>query len=489
MKRYPAILVMLTCAQFFTLQGLCETLTVPAQHPDIFSALENSQPGDTIELAPGIYYESNLQVPEGIALVGMGSTPGDVIIDAQGNGRILTMEGIEFSSSIRSLTFRNGHASGDNSYDQSGGAILCSNSSSEILSCNFITNRADSHGGAIRCTTSSPSIMNCNFSGNSAVSGGGAIDCSYNSHPLLEDCIFTNNSANWGGALSCRGISSPEVIGSTFDENSASGEVAFGGGVFADIQSKPNFSQSTFCANSAVYGGAIVCLVSAETNLYNCTIVDNESSQDFGGVFLFDASPQITGTLVTFNEGSGIDAQGDSQPNISCTDIFGNSLGDWNGTINHLEGINGNISVDPVFCSREPGAENRFFLNESSPTAMGGELCDLMGSKPIGCGRVSGTGPVISPLGIDAVTASPNPFNPRTTINFSIDQSQLVRVSVFNLQGALVRVLANREFPGGAQNVLWNGDDQTGRQIASGAYVVVIQGETDHQTMKIMMLK
>jgi len=490
MKQHVVIATLLTVSLMNPRGAVAATLNVPNEHPDLESALQAALVGDIVEIAPGIYVENNLRVPAGITITGTGAGPGDVVIDAEGGGRILLLEGLEQLTSIRNITFKNGRASGDNSYDQSGGAIFCSNSQAELLNCDFIANEADSHGGAVRCSNSSPLIFNCNFSDNSApAGGGGAIACSYGSSPMLQECMFSNNAAAWGGALSCRGGSSPTVDEGTFDSNTAAGSVALGGAVFADHEARLSFNKSTFCDNSASHGGALTALISSEAHLLNCTVAGNTALQDGGGLFLHNAISQITATLITFNEGSSIATSGSSQPQISCTDIYGNTLGDWIDGIEGQDSIHGNLSIDPQFCSRVPGDKGRFFLNEGSPAAQGGLDCELMGSKPVGCNLLSDAGPVPSYSGLGQVSVWPNPFNPRTSVEFEIEQAQHVRVSVFNLQGALVRILADREFDGGAQSIQWNGDDAAGRSIGSGIYIVVVEGRQDRQTRKITMLK
>ncbi len=242
--------------------------------------------------------------------------------------------------------------------------------------------------------------------------------------------------------------------------------------------------------NRADYGGAVASLALSPTDLIQCTVAFNESLVEGGGLFLRDAAPEISHTLFTFNEGSGISALGNSLPLISCTDIFGNSEGDWLGLIADQVNLRGNLSADPLFCSMEPGDADVFFVDGNSPVANGDSDCDLMGSQPVGCNQqVADAGPVPGHLGLSAVSAWPNPFNPRTTIKFELVQPQRVQVSVYSMQGALVRQLANAEFSEGAQSLQWNGDDEAGRQIGSGTYIVVIQGEQDQQTLKMTMLK
>ncbi len=466
------------------------TLRVPQQYSSLESALVNVQTGDVILVEPGVYYEAGLILSQGISIVGAGSHPYEVIIDAEHLDRIMLAEGLQGETVIENMTFRHGKASGATSYDQSGGAIFCSNSMLRITNCKFLENEADSHGGAIRCNNSSPEILDCFFSGNSAPSGGGgAVDCSYGAYPLLVNCTFMNNMADWGGALSCRADSSPKINSSTFDRNEALGDRSFGGAIFADYEAKPTISQSVFCDNIAIYGGGAACFENAEINMSNCTMAGNESQVDGGALYLRGSSPLITGTIIAFNTGTAIATDASADPQISCTDIYGNSLGDWDGSFSDQQFSDGNIAVDPLFCSVVPGTEGRFFLDENSPLVQTDSDCTIMGAMPIGCVSISDAGPLPDLKVMGPVSAYPNPFNPATVIQFELGQVQHVRVNVFNLQGSLVRTLSDEELDSGRHRLRWNGKDDTGRIVGSGAYIVVVESALGRHTKKLTMLK
>jgi len=465
------------------------TLSVPQQYTSLELALDSAQPGDVINLAPGVYFESELILPGGVTISGTGSSADAVVLDAQNLGRIMIAESLSRETSIENITFRNGRAFGETSYDQSGGAILCSNSLMRIVNCIFTENQAEGHGGAIRCNNSSPLIDESVFSGNSALKGGGAIDCSYDSYPTIDDCRFLDNTADWGGALSCRGDSSPMISGATFEGNTAEGERAFGGAVFVDYFAEPIFSKTVFSDNQAAYGGAAACFEDSKINLDGCTVVANESHQEGGGLFLRGAAPQIFSTIITFNEGLGISTDATAYPELSCSDIYGNTLGDWEGTFGHQQGQSGNLSVDPLFCSTDMGNINRFFLRSDSPVADPEGACDTMGAKAVGCQMTTEVDPVPAPLDLGRVTAYPNPFNPSTAIQFELGQQQHVRVSIFNLQGSLVRTLADEVLGSGDHNIRFDGRDNSGRTIGSGAYIVVVESTGHRQTQKLTMLK
>lgn len=69
-----------------------------------------------------------------------------------------------------------------------------------------------------------------------------------------------------------------------------------------------------------------------------------------------------------------------------------------------------------------------------------------------------------------ALSASPNPFNPRVSIRFSLPEAGHVQLQVFDLRGRLVRTLMDQQHAQGTDTVLWQGDDDQGRALASGVY-------------------
>jgi hypothetical protein len=98
--------------------------------------------------------------------------------------------------------------------------------------------------------------------------------------------------------------------------------------------------------------------------------------------------PVLENTVIAFATAGGsiFCIPGDSDPILTCCDIYGNTGGDWTDCIEDQQGINGNISEDPLFC--DPGNED-FTLQECSPCAPfspPNPECDLIGAWPVGCG-------------------------------------------------------------------------------------------------------
>jgi hypothetical protein len=84
---------------------------------------------------------------------------------------------------------------------------------------------------------------------------------------------------------------------------------------------------------------------------------------------------------------------------------------------------------------------------------------------------------------------APNPFNPRTEITFALPQTQSVTLRVYDLTGKVVRTLANGEYPSGIHQVVWQGEDEQGAQVASGVYFYRLTTATGDLTRKMLLLK
>ncbi|HOH98881.1 MAG TPA: FlgD immunoglobulin-like domain containing protein [Candidatus Cloacimonadota bacterium] len=84
----------------------------------------------------------------------------------------------------------------------------------------------------------------------------------------------------------------------------------------------------------------------------------------------------------------------------------------------------------------------------------------------------------------------PNPFNPSTTISFSIaEESALVSVNIYNLKGQKVRQLAHTEYPRGEHQLVFGGTDDQGRALSSGIYLIELQTGNYRKTIKALMSK
>ena len=83
----------------------------------------------------------------------------------------------------------------------------------------------------------------------------------------------------------------------------------------------------------------------------------------------------------------------------------------------------------------------------------------------------------------------PNPFNPTTTISFTLAQYGPVNLKIYNAKGQLVRQLANSEYAAGQHYLLWDGRDTMGRPVSSGLYFYRLQAKDFSQSHKMILMK
>lgn len=87
---------------------------------------------------------------------------------------------------------------------------------------------------------------------------------------------------------------------------------------------------------------------------------------------------------------------------------------------------------------------------------------------------------------------SPNPFNPSTTISYTvapIESLVPVRLEVFNIRGQLVRTLVNEVVEPGEYSFFWQGLDDHGKELSSGVYFYRLRAGNFVATRKMVIVK
>jgi hypothetical protein len=121
----------------------------------------------------------------------------------------------------------------------------------------------------------------------------------------------------------------------------------------------------------------------------------------------------------------------------------------------------------------QPGAEYRY------------ELVAMTASGEARFGPYRVTVPPASGLDPNA----PNPFNPSTSIGFSLPRESPVRLTIHDLQGQLVRCLVDATLSAGTHTATWDGCDEAGRALGSGVYLYRLQTEESHQVRKMVLVR
>ena len=344
----------------------------------------------------------------------------------------------------------------------------------------------DGNGGAVFVTDSLCRLRleHATLRDNGAGDDGGAI---YVEHGALEThcCTFRGNRAEgMGGAVAAwRGaFRSTESV---FERNTAQ----WRGGAIYGTNSSLSFQRCVIASNvvdSGInvgerYGGGI-CTGWCDVVVENCTIADNQAPSWGGGIADDGSAYLIISSILWGSLPNNMGQRPSPSSSMSMTySVTGNSV---------LPG-KGNISADPLFTDPENGD---YSLRQGSPCIDAGNpaITDPDGSQS-DMGAIPYTGPVSvtdgRPVRFALGLNLPNPFNPVTTIPYVIAEAGLVTLSVYNLQGQLVRTLVQDVVQPGEHHAVWDGRDFAGRQAASGVYVYRLTAPEGALTRRMLLVR
>ena len=83
----------------------------------------------------------------------------------------------------------------------------------------------------------------------------------------------------------------------------------------------------------------------------------------------------------------------------------------------------------------------------------------------------------------------PNPFNPETTISYDITKKGNVTVDIYNLKGQKVKSLLSEKQEAGMHNVVWYGDNDSGKRVSSGTYLYRVKNGEKEVVKKMLLMK
>ena len=95
------------------------------------------------------------------------------------------------------------------------------------------------------------------------------------------------------------------------------------------------------------------------------------------------------------------------------------------------------------------------------------------------------TYPIVSNLGQNF----PNPFNPETTIKYSLKEDTNVKIEIFNIKGQKVKILIDEPLNAGYHDVVWNGKDNTDKQVSSGVYFYKMVTNDYNKVRRMVVIK
>jgi flagellar hook assembly protein FlgD len=83
----------------------------------------------------------------------------------------------------------------------------------------------------------------------------------------------------------------------------------------------------------------------------------------------------------------------------------------------------------------------------------------------------------------------PNPFNPTTTISFTLPAKTLVDLTVFDVNGAFVTTVVHGVRDEGLTEAVWKGTNERGNPVASGVYFYRLKAGKTEITKKMVLLR
>ncbi len=397
-------------------------INVPEDYPTIKMAADSAGINDTIFVAAGYYYEHDIILSAGTHLISVEGFAGSVTIDADSHGRCIRLKGEKYLSSIVGFTLINGlKTAGEYPDDVGGGLYGDGNAPLYISNSKFLENEADigggifwgdKTGGSDDILNESITLVNCTFESNNDINallrncnstfqnckfidgyGGGA---RVSGLSTFYDCIFQDNSYGEGayvggysnfehcawennlkGGLYVGGYES--VLKNCSFINNTSYER--GGGIFSGVSSLTLL----FCIfeNNSVIGtpGNGGALNHSNATIENCTFNGNYAESGLGGaIYAYIYSESIIRNTIVSNceKGTSIYIPESATTSIECTDIWGNTDGDWVGNIAGFADQNGNFSLDPLYST------DNYNISSSSPCAANNNSCNvLIGAMPV----------------------------------------------------------------------------------------------------------
>ncbi len=475
-------------------------------------------PGDTVKILPGVYtgVENRNLDPGGKSIViqGAGELPQEVVIHGEDAYRLFHVHSGETADCrIENLTLRRARQT------DMAGAILIENSSPVFANCLIDSTSMDglSPDGAAVWATGSPGFEGCEFTANVTAGDGAAIYFEGDTLRIDGSRFHANQAAERGGAISMVG----GVLVSTdayFEDNYAG---VAGGGIHTSNSQlhmlRSKFIHNLVDAGSSTGGGGLAVTGGGGLYLENALFTHNEGPLG-GGIHLAGGASTIL-HLTSWNNTAYMDGGGLAMLGGSCE--IANSIfwGDTGATYPEILAFSGMtvhdciveggytgeniLDADPLF-GDAPGGD--FMPDAQGPAiAAGSEAFDVIEdidclprpnpadtppdlgayeSPAPGGTDVEGTTPALNSL-----SAYPNPFNPKVTCVFSLAKAGQARVTIHDLAGRQVAMLADKRFPAGSTELEWTAVDEAGRPLSSGIYFLNFEANGIRESRKLVLLK
>lgn len=452
---------------------------------------------------------------------------------------------LSWNAEVKHLTIKSENGASNCTIDceENGWAFVFDNTFQtleDVIEGFTITNGTGINGGAILCNSTSPIITNCEIIGNSSNSPGGGIAL-YDSESLIKGNIISYNqssayiniTAAYGGGIHI-GNGSPTIMDNVItynvSENTDIESWAFGGGICignSNALIKNNILTNNHSLTHQGISGAAIDNISGQNT--TCVIENNLISNNGASAIFFTGNTVVRNNIITDNANSGVAkiGNGGTIMEIKNNDVYNNNENYSNlspdfGETSWGVNFNGdpcdryyNIAEDPLFIS---SGGNYYYLshtdagqNMQSPCVDAGldhastfnldtyttrvdqyydeGIVDIGFHYPNGIPFSSGDDNLIQDIAKSVVSNYPNPFNPSTTIQYTLPQSCKVDLTVYNIKGQKVKNLVSEYKMEGIHISFWDGIDERGFSVGSGIYFYQLQTDDKAVKGKMILLK
>lgn len=408
-----------------------------------------------------------------------------------------------------------------------GGGVVLIASGARFEEVAFERNGTTLFGGALKLGGSSAAtVRDCRFAWNSG--GGGAGIYAENVSCFVDHCLFVGNGSGAGNATYLSGLTDGSFIGNTIDRSDASGTAASvqtyncgipvfnncitntnGYGISCGGTTLPELRYNNVWNNSAGgYSGVTPGEGSisadplyADTSAVDYRLLVHSPAIDAGDTSVVYADPDGSrGDIGCFGSHSYTMMQPSYPKNLVGDFGSGDAVLTWDRnpesdmefyavyrdtTENFSPSVDNFVqfvaAADTMFV--EPYTDGRYYCISA---------VDSSGYGSGYSGRVSPTATGVSDIVVFRFALYqnvPNPFNPVTTIAYELDERVLVTLTIYDVQGKVVRRLVHDTRKPGRYREQWNGINETGSPVASGIYFCKLAAGNRVMTRKMVLLK
>lgn len=124
------------------------------------------------------------------------------------------------------------------------------------------------------------------------------------------------------------------------------------------------------------------------------------------------------------------------------------------------------------------------FTSPEEITGTGHWITALGGEEP-GPLAVDGS----QPEAFATLSNFPNPFNPSTTIEFTLPEPGNAKLVIYDITGRKVRELADGRFSAGTHSLQWNACDDMGKPVSSGVYISRLESGNTVTTNRMTLVR